>query len=514
VTLDGRNHYVESFIDVTEVRRQEKELRKLSSAVNQSPNMILITNSAGVIEYINPHFTEVTGYEADQAIGKTPSILYSGKQSRAFYDELWKTLKAGGTWSGNLQNQRKNGDVYWERKSISPILNRDGKATHYLSVGEDITREILSQRKLAESDKLSAIGMLAAGVSHEFKNYLGGIIGNASFALDQLEQGESVDLAKDTLNHIVELGEKANEVAMSLLSYSKAKPDETSREDLKDIIRRSIQLVEKEMRHLTIEIATYFEDVPPVEVSASKIQQLFLNLLINAQHAIRSDGVITVSLVRSGDKALIKIGDTGMGIPQDKADMIFDPFYSTKGVWGKDEVVGSGMGLSICRNIAQEHGGDITVQSIEGVGTTFVVSLPIKNDDEQLLEIPSADGPSTSILIFSLEKSMVSHYHAHACEINTRLTIVDNVADVDFDVGEPIDLVLCDTNFSGKVELLLMAQKCQKYRIPYVMANCGTMEYQLADLFDNSAGNFAAMPPLERLLEIVNARPAHYEPGH
>ncbi|MCK4452586.1 MAG: PAS domain S-box protein, partial [Anaerolineae bacterium] len=363
--------------DVTERKRAEQELRKLSAAVIQSANMIVITDLNGIIEYVNPQFSQLTGYSLVEAVGKPVSILKSGKQGSEFYRDLWQTIKSGKAWTGKLQNRRKDGDIYWERKTITAIFDENNRIVNFLSIGEDITTEIIAQQKLVEADKMSAVGMLAAGVAHEFKNYLAGIVGNASFALTELEEEGGLQLAYETLSKIVEYGEKANDVAMSLLSYSKARPEEVNQEDLKKIVRSTIGLVEKEMKNLSIEVVTYFEEVPEVEVSTSKIQQLLLNLLINAQHAIKSKGVITIALLAESDRVMIKVGHTGVGISPENLSKIFDPFFSTKGVWGKDELVGTGMGLAICRNIAREHGGDLTAESVVGVGTTFTLTLPV-----------------------------------------------------------------------------------------------------------------------------------------
>jgi|GEM_PF-5131114 len=486
--------------DITEHKRAEQELRKLSAAVVQSANMIVITDSEGIIEYVNPQFSRVTGYSLAEAVGKPASILKSGKQDKEFYEHLWQRITGCQTWTGILQNCRKNDDTYWERKTITPIFGEESHVTHYLSVGEDITNEIAAQQKLVEADKMSAVGMLAAGIAHEFKNYLAGIIGNASFALGELKEEGGVELAGETLSKIIEFGEKANDVAMSLLSYSKANPEDLNREDLRKIISKTISLVQEEMRSLSIEIVTYFEEVPEVEVSTSKIQQLFLNLLINAQHAIKSSGVITIALLAEGDRVAVKVGDTGVGIPPENLSKIFDPFFSTKGVWGKDELVGTGMGLAICRNIAREHGGDLTVDSLVGAGTTFTLALPVPRGDTATPVQPLKKDRESKVLIFTLDKSIVSHYFKQACEANASITLIDDITKLPDDFEHVVDLVICDAKFTGKVELYKMVETCRRLQLPYVMINCGTMEYQLADLYENSAANFKQLPDFSRLI--------------
>lgn len=499
-------------VEITERIKSEQELKKLSAAVTQSANMIVITDPQGIIEYVNPQFSRTTGYSLTEAIGKPVSILKSGKQDKEFYKDLWETIKSGKTWNGNLQNRRKNGDFYWERKTITPIFDETGQTINFLAIGEDITSEIITQEKLVEADKMSAVGMLAAGVAHEFKNYLAGIIGNASFALTELEDEGGLHLASETLSKIVELGERANEVAMSLLSYSKARPDDFSREDLGKIINKAISLVDKEMKNLSIEIVTYFEEVPEIEVSASKIQQLMLNLLINAQHAIKSDGVITIALLAKDDYIKVKVGDTGVGIPEKNLSKIFDPFFSTKGVWGKDELVGTGMGLAICRNIAREHGGDLTAESLVGAGTTFTLTLPLnRNDTTSTLESMRRE-EGFDVLIFTLDKSIVSHYFKQACEVHARTMMIDNITNLPDNLNQVTDLVICDAKFTAKLELYRMVETCRRLKVPYVMINCGMMEYQLADLYESSSANFKQLPDLTRIISAVTHRSSEVSP--
>jgi len=445
----------------------------------------------------------MTGYTLVEAVGKPVSILKSGKQDREFYADLWQTIKSGKTWSGKLQNRRKNGDIYWERQTIAPIFDQDNLIINFLSIAEDITIEIMAQQKLIEADKMSAVGMLAAGVAHEFKNYLAGIIGNASFALGELEQEGGLQLAGETLSEIVKFGEKANDIAMSLLTFSKIKPDDLSREDIKKIITKVIGLVEKEMKNRSIEIVTSSEEIPEVEVSTSKIEQLLLNLLINAQHAIKSDGVITINLLAKDGHIMVKVGDTGVGIPEENLSKIFDPFFSTKGVWGKDELIGTGMGLTISRNIAREHGGDLAAESVVGVGTTFILTLPACVDNHEAPQAAKGKGSGMNVLLFTLDNSVVSQYSQQACSEDINLQHIDDVSKLPDDLRHAADLVICDAKFTAKVELYRMVETCRRLKVLYVMINCGKMEYQLADLYENAVANFKQLPDFSRIISAV-----------
>ena len=488
--------------DVTERIRHERELRKLSAAVDQSANLICISDSDGIVEYVNPEFCRVTGYSSSEAVGQRTNLLKSGHHDDALYSQLWQDISSGKTWSGRIRNRRKDGGLFWARLTITPIFNAANEIINYLAITEDITKEITVQQQLAESDKLSAIGTLAAGVAHEFKNYLAGIIGNASFALSILKDEDGMETAQDSFEQIVELGERANTIAMSLLTYSKAKPDDIAPEDLKSIIENSIKLIEKEIRNQSIDIVTHFADPPPVMVSASKIQQVLLNLLINAQHAVDGSGIITVGLVREEDHAVIKVSDTGKGIPSAHLSSIFDPFFSTKGVWGKDAVTGTGMGLSISRNIAREHRGDLTVESVVGIGTTFSLYLPLDSTD-----LPTASKGHTCschrLMLHTADRSLAENYQRQADDSGCQLRVVEDIDEVLDDLNTTVDIVICDGNFPRREQLFQMFEVCRKYDVRCVVVNIGTSGCRDAIPADAALVCFEGTPPLLEIIQSV-----------
>ena len=506
---DGR--YIDGVMtDITDRKRTqaalqatEERMKLLAASVEQSAETVCITDSRGSIQYVNPAFEKITGYSAAEVYGKSTAMLRSGKHTNEFYRNLWDTINSGVTWSGNMQNKRKNGEIYFERRVITPVVDRDGTVTNFVAIGEDITSETVAQQKLMEADKMAAVGMLAAGVAHEFKNYLGGIIGNASFALDELEDSDDLAIAKETLNGIIEMGERANEVAMSLLSYSRARLHEYSRQDLRTVINNTVALVEKELRKRSIELVTYLEDTPDVEISAGKIQQLLMNLIINAEQAISSRGVITVALFNDKSRVRLAVGDSGPGIPEENLSRIFDPFFSTKGVWGKDGVVGTGIGLSICRNIAREHNGDLGVESVVGAGTTFTLTLPV-NDRQLPME---AAEPTVSrrrrMLVFSMSNDILSHYFKEACAVGVDMLTVNSFDKITENIRSTTDVVLCDAHFTGMMELMALADVLLHRGVPYIVVNSGGRDYQLSDLYEHALVIFQDLPEFDKLKKYL-----------
>ena len=154
----GKIQYYEgTFEDITKRKKSEEEIRKLSRAVEQSPASIIITDTKGIIEYVNPKFSEITGYKSEEVIGKNPRILKSGETPKEEYKRLWDTISSGGEWSGEFHNKKKNGELYWEYVTITPVLNEEGKVSHYLGVKEDITEAKLAEERLRSSEELNRV---------------------------------------------------------------------------------------------------------------------------------------------------------------------------------------------------------------------------------------------------------------------------------------------------------------------------------------------------------------------
>ena len=173
----GRQLRVTALLDISERKRAEEEQARLSGAVEQAAESIVITDPEGTIVYVNPAFERVTGYTRDEAIGQNPRILKSGRQDEAFYRRMWDTLARGGVWSGRFVNRRKDGTLFEEDATIGPVRDASGRLVNYVAVKRDVSAEALLQQQLLQSQKMEAVGRLAGGVAHDFNNLLGVIIG-------------------------------------------------------------------------------------------------------------------------------------------------------------------------------------------------------------------------------------------------------------------------------------------------------------------------------------------------
>ncbi len=491
-------------IDISDQIEYQNKLRKLSAAVSQAANMICITDINGIVDYVNPAFVQGTGYSFKETYRAELRNVKAVMDNDRYYNNVFQTIKQGKTWTDKARCCHKDGHWFWEQLNVGPIFDDHQKVTNVLFIGTDITLELQTQQKLVEADKMSAIGLLAAGVAHEFKNYLGGIIGYATYAQSSLDSPKAIEIVKDTLGQIVEIGERANEVAMSLLTYSKVKSSVLTKQDLRSVIEKTLELFSKELKNSCIQVETEFEYVPMVRIAIGKIQQVLLNLLLNARDAIEKHGNVKISLKREEKWVKVRVADNGVGISKDNISKIFDPFYSTKGVWGKDEVVGTGMGLSVSRNIALEHDGDLTVESEPGKGSAFILSLPISEDEDTPEQTAAGSEIAATefwqILLLSLNKVITTKYQDEAVKIGCEMISFNSNVLFEKAVKKGANLAVADAHFAAKVELYQMLEHCQRNSIPFVMVNCGAMEYQLNELYEKALAIYSDCPDLNQIL--------------
>ncbi|MBC7963446.1 MAG: PAS domain S-box protein [Steroidobacteraceae bacterium] len=373
--------------ELAERKKAEEHLRKLSVAVEQSPVSIIITDTSGRIEYVNPHFALLTGYQQDEILGKNPGILKTGETSPEEYRQLWETILSGREWRGEFRNCKKNGELYWEQALIAPIRDENGAITHFICIKEDITERKQLENQLRHSQKMEAIGQLAGGIAHDFNNILTAIIGFASII--QLKLPDDSPLKKNA-GQVVAAAERGASLTQGLLAFSRKQTTNLYIIDLNEILGRIHQLL---LRLISEDIHLELIPAPlplPVMADSVQIEQVFMNLVTNARDAMPKGGQIVIStevirldnefvLARgfgqTGDYAMLTVTDNGEGMEAEVVKHVFEPFYTTKEL-GK----GTGLGLSIVYGIIKKHNGYITCHSTVGIGTTLQIYLPLLSE--------------------------------------------------------------------------------------------------------------------------------------
>ncbi len=405
-----------TFRDITEPKRNQDAVQQLSLAVEQSPVSVIITDPQGNISYVNQKFTECTGYSAEEVVGKNPRILNSGRSSPELYRSLWSTITRGQVWRGEFCNKKKNGEIYWDAATITPITNPEGTITHFLAVKEDITERRALESQLRQAQKLEGVGQLAAGIAHEINTPTQFVTDNLTFLRDSwksayelLEQYRSVIRnVADTLppgvaatleqaakkcdldfiaaevpraiDQSLDGASRVAKIVRAMKEFSHPDSADKTAADLNKAIESTITVARNEWKYVS-EIVTDFDPALPCVVCyPGDINQVVLNLIVNAAHAIKEKvkdgekGKITVATRARGELVEISVTDTGNGIPEAIQTRVFDPFFTTKEV-GK----GTGQGLALAYTVVvKKHGGKIWFETKVGQGTTFFITLPVK----------------------------------------------------------------------------------------------------------------------------------------
>ncbi|ARU63976.1 histidine kinase [Tumebacillus avium] len=357
-----------TFVDITDLKMANKELKKLSYAIQQSPGTVLITDVTGMVEYVNPKFVEQTGYELDEMIGKHLRDLFADPFSEEAYQQAWEALQLGGKWSGEIRNRRRNGEVFWEEAAFLPIRNEEGAIIHFLKAAQDITEQKKTEELLRKSEMHSAVGQLAAGIAHEIRNPLTSLKGFLQLIQAEGEKNEAY--IKIMLSEFTRIETIINE----LLLLSKPHVLNFKSEDALVILHDVLTLFESQALLNQVTMHRSLTTVlPEIYCVDNQIKQVLINLLKNAIEAMPSGGNIYVSATQHSDSAvLISIEDEGVGIPEEKIQRLGEPFFTTK-------ETGTGLGMMVSNKIIENHNGSITVTSKVDVGTKVEILLPVAN---------------------------------------------------------------------------------------------------------------------------------------
>lgn len=372
------------FADITERKRAEETLRTRMAAVDAAADMVVITDRAGTIEYVNPAFTATTGYHADEVIGQTTRMLKSGQQGPEFYESLWKTIASGGVWQGELMNRRKDGTLYPEEMTITPIRDEAGGVVRFVAIKRDITAK--KKQALLESERghlkeaITAMEQVLGIVGHELRSPLAGIRALAEVLLiDRVTVDEQNGFIKSIHDEVVRMSGTINDLLEAARINSGHARWNWSTVEVERMCREAMDGTEPLVDAGRVSLHVVVE---PTDLSmsgdADAVRRLVLNLLSNAAKHTPS-GSISVKASASEHHGkpwvCIEVADTGSGIAPELVQYLGDAFTLNAGVVGSKHVQGTGLGLSICRGIAAAHGGWMSVQSTLGAGTAMTAML-------------------------------------------------------------------------------------------------------------------------------------------
>jgi len=409
-------------MEVTARKRAEESLRKLSLAVEHAGESIVITNKHGLIDYINPAFTRITGYSKSDVVGMYAKDLRSNEQNASFYPSMRACILAGDIWQGEVLNRKKDGNAYPAILTVSPIIDASGKTTHFVGVEFDMSEQKDLEQQFHQAQKMEVIGTLVGGITHDFNNILAGIMGNIYLIKEDIDASSE---ALERLNLMEQGSQRAADMIAQLLTFARKGIVEMQVLTLAPYLKKTCKLLRVSVpENITFE--QHFCSEPlRVKADTTQLHQLLMNLVNNARDAIarikepyigvrleyfQTDAVFLKAhpYFKAGCYAKLSVSDNGHGISSIQKEHIFEPFFTTKEI-GK----GTGLGLAMVMGAVKTHHGFIELDSTPAKGTTFHVFLPLleqANETPELTEIQPQGGDGALVLLVDDEQTL--------CEVN------------------------------------------------------------------------------------------------
>ena len=404
---------IETLRDITERKCAVDSLQKLSLAIEQMPVTVMITDREGIVEYVNPNFTKVTGYRSEEIVGRKPNLVKSDWHPPEFFQELWKTILSGRNWSGEFRNKRKDGEVYWESATISPVKGAGGEIRHFIAVKEDITERRRTEEELRQATAVAEAATRAkseflANMSHEIRTPMNAAIG--MFYL--LQQTELSETQKNYLDKAQSASNLLLRVINDILDFSKIEAGKLELESapfslvavLRDLSAVASATIKEKPVALKVARAT---EVPDLLIGDSlRLVQVLLNLTSNAIKFTEKGTVeVEVSLAEGDDREVtlrFAVVDTGIGMAPEQLEKLFSAFTqadsSTTRRYG-----GTGLGLAISSQLVSMMGGFIRVESEPGEGSSFsfTVRFPRPSAAEEAAQAAQGREPSGGAEVFA-----------------------------------------------------------------------------------------------------------------
>ena len=488
--LTGR---VGVFRDITERRQADQAVRRLAAAVEQAAESIVITDVDGSIQYVNPAFERITGYTKEEAIGRKPSMLKSGEQDQDFYRALWECIKRGETWQGRFRNRRKDGTLYEEDATISPIRNDSGAITSFVAVKRDITQEMALEMQLRQAQKMEAVGNLAGGVAHDFNNLLQALVSQVQVLRRQRHDPLKVDRVITALEDQVRRGAS---LTRQLLLFSRREVAKPELFDLNEVLRHTLKMLRHLVRENVALEAHLCSEPLMIKADHGEMEQVLMNLVVNAADAMPGGGRLEVSSsLHQPGQAGLTVKDSGHGIPEEIQKRIFEPFFTTKPP-GR----GTGLGLSVVHGIVMKSGGTIEVESDGKSGTTFRIALPLTSASGQKAsegkENALREGAGERILVVEDEESAREGLRDILISLNYQVTAVRTAEEADrLAAGPPFALLLSDVVLPGMSGLDLVSRLTKRWPELKVILMSGYADsHSIASLPGNRIRNFLQKP--------------------
>jgi two-component system NtrC family sensor kinase len=501
-----------ALVDITERRAIEKQLHQQQEfarrLIDSFPDLIFVVDPGRRYTFVSPKFKEVLGYEASDIIGHTFGER-THLDDRPAMVALFDDLITGKQNFGSIEVRVRHSQGEWRslKCNFSPLFNEEGKIEGVVVSGRDVTEVKRLESQLIQAEKLAAMGQMLAGVAHELNNPLTAILGASELLRDR--QGVD-DNTKRQLEMTHRQARRAARIVQNLLEFSRPASPQKKPLDLNVVIDRTLQLHDHSLRRNNVEVE--FHSVPgfPLIVGdANQLIQIFLNLISNAEHAIREvrqSGRIQIRLAHAGTRVTATVQDDGVGIKPEALPKIFDPFFTTKRPGG-----GTGLGLSICMSIVREHGGNIEASPLPAGGAAFTVMFPVAEIEPGKTPSPEHDSGAGERVLPTLAAFGKHSILVLDDEESIRMLLSDGLAGYGLKVdcaataeqaislilATKYDAILCDLKLSGSGPNADGYGVAQRLKVA-AGNNKPEIIFMSGDLM---AGEGASLPPKSRHLQ-------------
>ena len=503
---------------------QEKEVAErlmLATVMDQASDGIITFNEKGVIQYINPRFTELCGIPAEEGIGVSIDNFECSQRNPDFYQTVLKVFQENTTISGHFINKKRDGSYYDIDARIAPVFAKNGEVVRYVAMIRDVTHELDLERQLRQAQKMEALATLSGGIAHDFNNILAIILTNIEMCLEDVPEAGTTNRSLELVN---KAGLRGKHLVKQFLTFSRKSEQPKKPVEFDDIINECISML-RPMLPATIDIRQDVEIKNSwIEADPTQIHQVIMNLCTNADDAMRArGGILDISLSEAsitnadqgrfqgldqGRYLKLTVADSGHGIARDDLERIFDPFFSTK-----EQGKGTGLGLAIAHGIIKNHGGYISVNSIVDVGTTFVIYLPQIGPENLKQESSNEATPAIQgRLLFVDDEAdycegikLMLERSGHSVEIASDPLIALSLL---AEPGQHFDLLITDQTMPHMTGLSL-ARKVRKQhpQLPIILCTGAATDIDLSienEQFNKAGISRVLMKPVEKQ-ELRNA---------
>jgi PAS domain S-box-containing protein len=470
---DGKIEYIISVCeDITEKKQVKEERRRLAEAVSQLDESVVITDRTGAILFVNPAFERITGYSREEVLGLNPRILKSGVHADSFFEEMWQSLLAGKTWKGEITNRKKNGDLFVEKTTISPIFDDQGNIVTFIAVKDDVTEQRALEDQLHHAQKMETVGRLAGGVAHDFNNMLCVILGTVQLLM--MDQDENNPILGD-LRQIQQAARRSADITRQLLAFSRKQVIDPKVININPLIKDVTKMLGRLLGE-DIDILFFPEpDLYNTKVDSGQLHQIITNLAINARDAMPDGGKLTLETANTifddaycrvhagfqpGTFVMLAISDNGTGIDPEIMPHIFEPFFTTK-----EQDKGTGLGLASVYGAVKHGNGYINVYSEPGQGTCFKLYFPacIEKKAAPLVEEEQREEGMRRLTILLVEDDEMVRRLTENMLVSLGHGVLlastpDQALDICIKKGADIDLLISDVILPGMTGRQLFGQ--------------------------------------------------------